>query len=89
MSEGASEYYDGLVYGSGGLTRSPDPNFQDEYNYDGIGPGFTSSYCYTGYMSIYVTCNDGSRILTHAFSSLCGTTQILPQSVINPCCPNA
>jgi hypothetical protein len=88
LSEGASEYYDGLVYGNGGLTRSPNPNPEDYYSYDGMSSGFTSEYCYTGFMTIYITCDDGRRVLTHSFSSVCGTTQLLPQSVINPCCPS-
>ena len=87
LSEGASSSSDGVFYGSGGLTRSPNPNPEDYYSYDGMSPGFTSRYCYPGYMSIYVTCSNGDRILTHSFASLCGTSQLLPQSVINPCCP--
>lgn len=82
LSESATADSDGVFYGSGGLSTS-----DGNWSYDGIPPEFNSNYSYIGYMSIYVTCNDGTRRLTSSFNSISGTTNVLPQSTNgNPCC---
>lgn len=85
LSEGASAQYDGLQYGAGGL--SPLSLNGNDYSYDGMSSTFVSSYCYTGYMSIYVTCSDGRRVQTSSFTSYCGVPNPLPLQTSNPCCP--
>lgn len=85
LSESATADYDGVFYGSGGL--SPVSPNSDTFAYDGMSSTFTSSYCYTGYMSIYVTCSDGKRVQTSAFTSYCGVPNPLPLQTSNPCCP--
>lgn len=74
-----------INYGSGGM--SPISPNSDTFAYDGIPPTFNSSYCYTGYMSISVTCSDGSGVVTSSFTSYCGIPNALPLQTSNPCCP--
>jgi hypothetical protein len=74
----------GVSYGQGSLSPILPGN---TWTYNDMPSVFNSNYSYEGYMSIYVTCSDNTRVGTYFFVSRSSTNpHPLPSVVVNPCC---